>query len=104
MEEQILITEEMLLNAGFEYQEEASEMCKKAHLELYGVKEYKMFSKWTNDKSPIKLDIDNGWNNSAKHWHLHIDNCDCNTIGCADIDYTWQFNKLMEVFDSDFRL
>lgn len=98
MEEQILITEEMLLNAGFEY------LGKQTHLELYGIKDYKVFRKWTDDRSPIKLDIDNGWNNSGKHWHLHIDNSDCNTIGCADIDYVWQFNKLMEVFGSEFKL
>jgi hypothetical protein len=26
----------------------------------YGITDYKSYRKWTNDKHPIKLDIDNG--------------------------------------------
>ena len=64
---------------------------------------------WTDDvdKNPgkaLKLDIDNGLTNSGRAWHLHIDNCDCCSIGSADLNSIEQFNKLMEVFDSNFRL
>lgn len=100
----LLITEEFLINAGFEYMEQESKLCEEYQKTTYGITDYKSYRKWTNDKHPIKLDIDNGWNNRGTKWSLHIDNDDCETIGCADIDYTWQFNKLMEVFDSSLRL
>ena len=54
--------------------------------------------------STPKLDIDNGWNNRGTKWSVHIDNDACETIGYADIDTIEQFNKLMEIFDSKFRL
>jgi len=101
---ELLITEEFLINAGFEYMEQESKLCEEYQKTTYGITDYKSYRKWTNDKHPIKLDIDNGWNNRGTKWSLHIDNDDCETIGCADIDYTWQFNKLMEVFDSSLRL
>ena len=104
MEESEIITEQDLLKIGFEYLEKESEMLKPVYLKEYGIKDYKTFRKWTDDKHPIKIDIDNGWNNRGTKWSVHIDNDACETIGYADIDYRWQFNKLMEVFDSNLRL
>jgi len=101
---ELLITEEFLINAGFEYMEQESKLCEEYQKTTYGIIDYKSYRKWTDDEHPIKLDIDNGWNNRGTKWSLHIDNDICETIGCADIDYTWQFNKLMEVFDSELRL
>ena len=86
---ELLITEEFLINAGFEYMEQESKLCEEYQKTNYGITDYKSYRKWTDDKHPIKLDIDNDA---------------CETIGCADIDYTWQFNKLMEVFNSSLRL
>ena len=57
-----------------------------------------------DDKDYIKLDIVNDFTNNEAQWHLHIDNNRCETIGSADIDNVWQFNTLMEVFGSKFRL
>ena len=100
----ILITEEILKNNGFEYLERESNLMKGLEESLYDVKDYKVYRKWTDDEHPIKLDINNGWNNRGTKWSIHIDNEDCETIGCADIDTIEQFNKLMEIFDSKFRL
>lgn len=100
----ILITEEILKNNGFEYLEHESNLMKGLEESLYDVKNYKIFRKWTEDEHPIKLDINNGWNNRGTKWSIHIDNEDCETIGCADIDTLDQFNKLMEIFNSEFRL
>lgn len=100
------ITDDILLNSGFEYLKTESELVRDAHKldsEL-GKEDYKTYRIWTNDDIPLKLDIDNGYNNRGTNWHLHIDNCDCCTIGSADIDNIWQFNTLMEVFGSKFRL
>lgn len=100
------ITEEILIEAGFEYLEGESNLIREAHKldpNLY-LENYKAFRKWTTDKFPIKLDIDNGLNNRGTKWHLHIDNELCNTIGSADIDNVWEFNTLMQVFKSKFRL
>ena len=104
MEKNTIITEDILVNSGFTYSIPQSSLLAKYQKENYGIDNYKMFSKWTDDEIPIKLDIDNGWNNRGTFWHLHIDNDVCETIGTADIDTVEQFNKLMEVFDSKFRL
>lgn len=66
------------------------------------------FRKYTTDedgdKNFIKLDITEGMTNNGAQWNLHIDNDVCETIGSADIDNVWQFNTLMEIFGSRFRL
>ena len=84
------ITKEILYRAGFE--------C----LDTYT--NYIVFRKWTNDSSPLKIEIDNEENNRKSEWHVHIDNCDCDTIGTADIDTVSEFNTLMQVFESNFRI
>jgi len=94
----------ILEDGGFKLQEAETNLIKKYQEETYGIKDYKSYRLWTNDKNPIKLDIDNGWNNRGTKWSLHIDNDVCETIGYADIDTIKQFNKLMEIFDSKFRL
>lgn len=98
------ITKEILLDAGFICSVPESSVLAKFQKDEYGIENYQMFSKWTDDDTPIKIDIDNGYNNRGTEWHLHIDNNLCETIGCADIDTIEQFNKLMEVFESSFRL
>lgn len=101
-----LITPEILIEAGFEYLENESKTCAEYEETTYGIKNYKMFRKWTEDETPIKLDIDNGWNNrfGKDGWHIHIDNQDCTTIGTADISTVLEFNMLMKVFGSKFML
>ncbi len=98
------ITEELLIDNGFEYLEKESSLTQDYQNELYGKDNYKVFRKWTNDSSPLKLDIDNRVNNRGTEWYLHIDNDHCESIGSADIDNIWEFNMLMEVFGSKFRL
>lgn len=105
-DKQTFITEEILLNAGFKYLEKESELIQEANKlnpEL-GRNDYKSYRIWTNENNPIKLDIDNDYNNRGTNWHLHIDNDACETIGSADINTVWEFNTLMEVFGSKFRL
>lgn len=102
----IPITIEMLKSLGFEEitKPEMKEYYKK---EYPYTENYIELRKWTDNSdfsNVLKLDIDNGPNNRGTLWHLHIDNSDCCTIGSADISYTWEFNKLMEVFESNFRL
>ena len=103
-DKQKLITEDMLVSSGFEYLERESEAMKVLYSTSDMDSNYKYFSFWTSDKHPLKLDIDNGYTNRGTKWHLHIDNEVCNTIGSADIDTVWEFNTLMEIFKSDFRL
>lgn len=103
-DKETLITEELLIDNGFEYLEKESNLTQDYQNELYGKNNYKVFRKWTNDDSPLKLDIDNRVNNRGTDWYLHIDNDYCESIGSADIDNVWEFNTLMEVFGSKFRL
>lgn len=100
------ITKEILEEAGFEYLLKESNLGREAHKENCELccEDYSVYRKWTKDKVPIKLDIDNGPNNRGTKWYLHIDNDACETIGCADIDTVWEFNTLMQVFKSKFRL
>lgn len=98
------ITNDILSNNDFEYLDKQSELLRKYQKEQYGIENYSVFRLHTNDDYPLKLDIDNGFNNRGTEWHLHIDNDHCNTIGSADIDTVHEFNLLMEVFGSKFRL
>lgn len=106
MKNNTVITEELLIEAGFE------NITKDWEVEYYAenldIPHYKCYRKWTNsvdDKNKcVKLDISNGLTNNDSLWHLHIDNNVCESIGTADIDKIWQFNMLMEVFGSNFRL
>lgn len=102
-DKQTIITEDMLINAGFEYLERESKDLNKFVYPEYESK-YKVYRFWTKDNSILKLDIDNRVNNRGTEWHLHIDNCDCCTIGTADISNVWEFNTLMKIFKSEFRL
>jgi hypothetical protein len=105
MEEKTLITEDILIKAGFKQHKEEAYQYLTELAKHYGANQpIKNFHKWTDDEQPIKLDIDNGLNNSGRKWSLHIDNCDCDSIGYVTVDYTWQFNKFMEILDSKFRL
>ena len=103
------ITEDILIDAGFEYLEIESNCGRDINStdpELFSPT-YAIFRKWANGKDSsnvLKLDIDNGHNNRGTGWRLHIDNGMCETIGSADIDTVWEFNTLMQVFKSKFRL
>ena len=103
------ITENILIDAGFEYLEIESNCGRDINStdpELFSPT-YAIFRKWINNKDSsnvLKLDIDNGYNNRGTGWHLQIDNDACETIGSADIDTVWEFNMLMQVFKSKFRL
>jgi hypothetical protein len=97
------ITEQILIDNGFEYLDHETKLLSKLN-DTDGIDHYVMYRLWTEDKNPIKIDIDNGWNNRGTKWSVHIDNDACETIGYADIDTLEQFNKLMEIFDSKFRL
>lgn len=99
----IKITKEILLNNGFKevYKEE---LWINAYRDLYGVDDFFIAELWTNDEQSIKIDMMWKYTNNDVNWYMHIDNDDCETIGSADIDYIWQFNKMMEIFNSKFRL
>ena len=105
-DKQTPITEEILKNAGFE------DITKDFERDYYkkelDIDNYSCWRVFTNDNdgdvSFIKLDISNDLTNRGTKWHLHIDNDVCETIGSADIDTVWEFNTLMEVFGSKFRL
>lgn len=102
-----ILSVEVLKQNGFE--DITYDYEKQFHKEYDGLDDYVTLRRWTDDvdKNPgkvLKLDIDNGLTNSGRAWHVHVDNCDCCTVGAADIDTAEQFNKLMEVFESNFRI
>lgn len=57
-----------------------------------------------NYENSLNIHLSKGNTNNGALWHVHIDNNACMTIGSADISTVWQFNTLMQVFGSKFRL
>ena len=55
-------------------------------------------------KDKIHITFDNACCNTAEIWDVHIDNCDFDSIANIELSTTGQFNKLMEIIKSDFRL
>ena len=99
------ITEEILTNAGFVQCNDLAKRIKDGE----EISKYIYYRIWTSDDyidiNTLKLDISKEYTNRlGAHWHLHIDNNTCQTIGSADINTVWEFNTLMEVFGSKFRL
>ena len=104
MDKNRLITNQILESAGFEKNHDISSDVIKNE---YGIDDYVSYRFWTDkiDKNnPIKIDIDNGLTNSDRKWWVHIDNQDGCSIGSAEIDNVYQFNMLMKLFDSKFKL
>lgn len=97
------ITKEILLNNGFK-EIYKKELWRNAYKDFYGVDDFFMVELWTEDESPIKIDMRYKITNNETDWNMHLDNEDCETIGSADIDYVDQFNLMMEIFESKFRL
>lgn len=101
-DKETIITKEILLESGFK--DITKDDMKKAWEEYLKIDEYCGFMYITNDKDPIKIDIANGPTNNGSLWHVHLDNADCESIGSADISTIWQFNTLLSIFNSKFRL
>lgn len=78
----IPITEEILRNIGFE---EHKGICPKTFYR-YWDKEYR-----------YKLDVDPDFCNSDRKFSIHIDNGDCETIGCAEFTYVHELQNLVRI-------
>lgn len=105
IDKQTIITEDILFKSGFK-RTDTEEECKYYQDKMF-IEDYSSWRRYTddidNDNDYIKLDISKGITNMGI-WNLHIDNNLCQSIGSADITTIWQFNMLMEIFDSKFRL
>ena len=77
--EGIPVTVEMLKRIGFE---EHKGICPKTFYR-YWDKEYR-----------YKLDVDPDFCNSDRKWSIHIDNGDCETIGCGEFTYVHELQNL----------
>ena len=95
------ITCEMLLSNGFE---ETTSKRERDYYTSIGEVLYADYRLWTKEEKPIKIDMMYCLTNSGSKWLMHIDNEVCNSIGSCDIDYVWQFNAMLEILNSKFRL
>lgn len=106
IDKNINITEEILSKNGCERHDEEWE--RKVMSDEFYITDYSSWGKCTiNEDSKnnvLNIDFQKGNTNNGAIWHIHIDNNVCMTIGSADISTIWQFNTLMEVFGSKFRL
>lgn len=80
--EPIPVTVDMLKRIGFE---EHKGICPKTFYR-YWDKEYR-----------YKLDVDPDFCNSDRKWSIHIDNGDCETIGCGEFDYVHELQNLTRI-------
>ena len=80
--EGIEVTEELLHKMGFE----KHQILKDKFFWRYWDKEYR-----------YKLDVDFDFCNSDRKWSLHVDNGDCNTIGCGEFTYLHELMNLTRV-------
>lgn len=67
-------------------------------LKKIGFKEEKalvLFYRYWDKDYKYKLDIDEGYTNSGRKWSVHIDNGDCNTIGCGEFTYLHELQNLV---------
>lgn len=80
--EGIEVTEDILERIGFVKQDEF----KVCEFWRYWDKEYR-----------YKLEVDTGYCNSNQKWYLHIDNCDCNSIGSGEFTYLHELMNLTRV-------
>ena len=78
----IPVTVDMLKRIGFE---EHKGICPKTFYR-YWVKEYR-----------YKLDVDPDFCNSDRKFSIHIDNGDCETIGCGEFDYVHELQNLVRI-------
>ena len=100
------ITEEILRSVNFKRVDEDWERSIMA--DEYYIEDYSAWKFCTmnvdNYENSLNIHLSKGNTNNGALWHMHIDNNVCTTIGSADISTIWQFNTLMEVFGSKFRL
>ena len=101
--ENLEITNEVLLKNDFIQVDETPQI-QETYKDIWELNEFFEFDLVTSDEHPLKINMMSECTNNGARWHLHIDNDRCESIGSADIDYIWQFNKIMEVFNSNFRL
>ena len=78
----IPVTVEMLKRIGFEAHKG---ICPKT-VYRYWDKEYR-----------YKLDVDPDFCNSDRRFSIHIDNGDCETIGCGEFDYVHELQNLVRI-------
>ena len=100
------ITEDLLLQHGFKYvstEDEVNTFNKVFCIDNYAEYMYDTFEQDGFDNNII-INIQRGVTNNNAEYHVHVDNNTCCTIGSADISYIEQFNMLMEIFESKFKL
>ena len=95
----MILTKDIIEKSGFE-------LIENNHLKDYmascGINEFAQYRRATPDGNII-INIDNGFTN-LRTWNIHLDNISYETIGLIEIDTVEQFNKIMEIYDNDFRL
>ena len=78
----IPVTVEMLKRIGFE-----------AHKGICP----KTFYRYWDKEYRYKLDVDPDFCNSDRKFSIHIDNGDCETIGCGEFDYVHELQNLVRI-------
>lgn len=100
MEKTLILTDELLLNKGFQ----------KEKLPWYNdwyddiQYEYRKEVPVIHSKDYYYLSITHLSNTKNRDWAVHVDNEVHSTSGKCDIQTIEQFNKFMELLDIDFKL
>ena len=57
----------------------------------------KTFYRYWDKEYRYKLDVDPDFCNSDRKFSIHIDNGDCETIGCGEFDYVHELQNLVRI-------
>ena len=57
----------------------------------------KTFYRYWDKEYRYKLDVDPDFCNSDRKWSIHIDNGDCETIGCGEFTYVHELQNLVRI-------
>lgn len=60
----------------------------------------KFYRYWDKDYK-YKLDVDPEYCNSDSKWSIHVDNGDCNTIGCGEFTYVHELQNLVSAITKE---
>lgn len=78
----IMVTKELLERLGFE---------------KHQILKDRFFWRYWHKEHRYKLEVDFDFCNSNRMWSLHVDNGDCNTIGCGEFTYLHELQNLVQV-------
>lgn len=91
IDQTVEITSELLISKGFKPDFTNDDV---EYFKGKGVYDYEEYVMW-HGKHHVR--VMQGLCNSNNRWTIHVDNMVMDSVAMAEMTYTWQFDKLMEI-------